>query len=185
MPAKGKSLLVTSGLVVPTTALGLALCGCPAPNGPEREKVTPPTASSPSTPAPPATALAAFPADSGKVAVDVAAGLPEVKSYCAALERAPQKSHCVMWSEDESAPTTPCRRDPTYMDDCLWPVYLGESHPDHAVRFATIWVNLTSRSVAAVSDFACGRMPFAVWKSWRAKASAAPDPPPDCPDEAK
>jgi len=185
MTAKGKWLLVTSGLVAPTIALGLALCGCPAPNAPAREQVGAPTAPSMSAPAPSATARVAFPADSGKVAVDVAAALPEVKSYCAALEKAQQPSHCAMWSEDESAPTTPCNRDPTYLDDCLWPVYLGESHPDHAVRFATIWVNLTSRSVGAVSDFACGRMPLAVWRGWRAKVSATPDHPPDCPEEAK
>lgn len=121
----------------------------------------------------------------GAVAVDLVALLPEVKSYCASLERAAQPSHCTMWSEDEAAPTTVCRAGASHTDDCLWPVYLGESHPDHAVRFATMWVNPTSRAVIAVSDFACGRMPLAVWRAWRAKVAAAPqDQAPDCPAEA-
>jgi len=121
----------------------------------------------------------------GKTAVDLALGMPEVKAYCASLEKAPQPSHCTMWSEDERAPTTRCKADASYLDDCLWPVYLGESHPDHAVRFATIWVNLTSNSVAAVSDFACGQMPLATWRAWRIAVAAAPDNPPECPEGGK
>lgn len=147
---------------------------------------TPPAVASTAAPTAPAPVASAAPApaipDAGKVAVDLVSRMPEVKRYCASLERAAQPSHCTMWPEEPAAPGTTCAANASYTDDCLWPVYLGESQPDHSVRFATLYVNPTTRAVVAASDFMCGLMPIAAWRKWLGKRAAAPaDKPPECP----
>jgi hypothetical protein len=176
------------GPLVPSPASSASVAAQSAAPGSASAFAAPLASSSPaasSSAAAPSVASAVPPSAEGKTAVDIVSRLPDVKRYCASLERAQQPSHCAMWSEDENAPTTRCASNASFLDDCLWPVYLGESQPDHTVRYATLWVNLTARTVTAVSDWACGRMPASVWRAWRAKVSATPDKPPDCPSEAR
>ncbi len=107
--------------------------------------------------------------DEGKLAVDIASELAEVKAYCASLEQARQPSHCVLWSEEG--------------EDHLRSVYLGESQPSHTVRFATFHVDVGARTVVAVDDWVCGQMSLVAWRSHQAKVRSAPtEEPPQCPE---
>jgi len=144
---------------------------------------TPPTPAAPTPTSSPSSGTSLPASDQGKLAVDIASELSEVKLYCASLEQAPQPSHCVLWSEETLAPTAPCEDSVNITGDCLRAVYLGESQPTHTVRFATLHVHLASRTVVAVDDWVCGRMSFAAWKSYQAKVrSASTDDLLECPD---
>lgn len=162
----------------------------PGPSGTPAASSSPPAVASSAAPTAPEPVSSSTPAAetpaAARLAVELVARMPEVKRYCASLERAPQPSHCAMWPEEPADPKATCSANAAFTDDCLWPVYLGESHPDHSVRFATLYVNPTTRAVVAVSDFVCGLMPVATWRKWNARqASASPDKGPECPDSSR
>jgi hypothetical protein len=105
--------------------------------------------------------------------------LPYVKKYCERL-RDQHKLDCALWAEQQPE-NMQCVPKPSVLDDCLWPVYLGEINVDHAVRQATFYVDATNASVVAASPMACGPMPLVKWRAYVAKSRTGKLPP--CPDE--
>ena len=98
--------------------------------------------------------------------------MPDVKAYCASLERAAQPVHCIVFLAE--GPQAPCPAHPAITDECLWQVYVGEDQTTHTVRYTTVYLVPGSWKPVAASDPGCGLMPLGTWRAFRAKQDRSP-----------
>lgn len=120
-------------------------------------------------------AYAAYLAGSEK-AIEAALAIPEVKRYCAALEK--RGTRCLSWIDESS--DVPCPDAPDLLHECLWTVYLGENQQTHSVRFATLAIVPQKWAVIGASTMECEIMPLAAFKKYMRAITNRPSQLPKC-----
>lgn len=91
---------------------------------------------------------------SAERAVNAVLDLPEVKRWCAAIEK--KGVRCTLWLD--SASEVACPAQPRLGDECLFGVYLGEVQPGYATRAFTVFVVPETWSVLGASGIECDRL---------------------------
>lgn len=114
-------------------------------------------------------------------AVQVAETWSDVKRFCRSMVDVHQLS-CAIWVDQNGAERCPPAANA--YDPCMWWIYVGERHPTHAVRWASLILRPPAFTVEAVADTACGPLSVNRWRTLqdaRQRAASGGTPYPDCP----